>query len=253
MVRRRRVPRRGRRALLGAPLDGAGVVNLEGPVGPGGAVRSPGAVTLTQAPAALDALRPAGIVAAGLANNHAADAGPDGPRRTAEALRGRGVQPFGGAAGSAVLSFGATTVSLSAFTLPAPPMALPEADLRVVSLHDVDQPALLAAAVDAALDAGAQVVVVQGSHAVGRVERRRGAVVAWGLGDLAFACDCTDSTDGLVLRIELGTDPPVASVIPVAVGRPGAPAALHPAPDRVYDRLEALGSSLFRAGASAAL
>ncbi len=68
----------GRGALTGIPaiVGGApGIVNLEGPVGDGGARGEP--LRLTHARGALAELRAAGVAAAGIANNHARDAGPD--------------------------------------------------------------------------------------------------------------------------------------------------------------------------------
>lgn len=110
------------------------------------------------------------------------------------------------------------------------------------------------AAVEAALAAGATVVAAHGTHQLARVERRGRAVIAWGLGNLAFACACTDETDGLLLRVELDADGAAlrAAVVPVDAGLRGE--AVRPAREAalVFDLLESLGSSpLTRAKARA--
>ena len=102
------------------------------------------------------------------------------------------------------------------------------------------------AAVDLALAAGADVVAAHGTHAVGPVERRGGAVIAWGLGNLAFNCVCTTETDGLLLHVDRGR----ADVWPIRAGMMAAPAHLATDPEAVYDLLTAIGSTpLTRHGA----
>ena len=62
------------------------------------------------------------------------------------------------------------------------------------------------------VDAGARAVLGHGPHTIQGVERRRGAVIAYSLGNLAFACRCTDVTDSLLLRFTLGDDGSVSTV-----------------------------------------
>ncbi len=75
-------------------------------------------------------------------------------------------------------------------------------------------------------------------------------MIAWGLGNLAFACDCTRESEALLLDVEVsaaGAGP--AQVIPIAAGLGGAPAAAAPDAASIFDLLEALGSpALSRAG-----
>ena len=84
------------------------------------------------------------------------------------------------------------------------------------------------------------------------MERRGQTVIAWGLGNLAFACDCTRESEGIVLELELVSGE--ARVRPIHAGLLGAPAAPSPDPAGVYDLLTAIGSPcLDRRGATAVL
>lgn len=243
-------------AILGGA---AGIVNLEGPVGEGaGGARIEGARVWLANPVAAPAwLRAQGIVAASIANNHAGDAGPDGLAQTAARLRAGGVHPAGGPAGAARFTVGGTVVTFLAHEAEEPGLhdALAtglregEGTFRAVALHVsgarsyLPSPALRGA-VDGAIAGGADVVVVHGSHVLGPVERRGGAVVAWGLGNLLFDCVCTTETEALVLRVALGPHGPgVAEVVPVTAGLGGL--GVTPAADAagVFDLLDALESS----------
>ncbi len=236
----------GDRALPALPLFGAGVVNLEGPVGQGPFT----AERLVNASVA--SLPDAGVQVAWVENNHADDDGEAGRERTRDALKASGVA----AAGVAVVpmnglkvvfmgvdvSKGVFAAELKAaraqgdvlvvgFHVTAPPLLLPPADLEV--------------AVELALAAGATVVVAHGSHAVARVERRGAAVIAWGLGNLAFACECTKERDGLVLEVELDTAGHAgpAWAVPVTAGLAGATPSLSEQPGLMFELLASLGSA----------
>lgn len=236
----------GDRALPALPLVGAGVVNLEGPVGPG--PFTPERLMNTS----VASLPDAGVQVAWVENNHADDDGEAGRERTRAALEQVGVA----AAGVTVVpmsglkvvfvgvdvSKGVFAAELKAaralgdvlvvgFHVTAPPLLLPPADLEV--------------AVGLALDAGATVVVAHGSHAVARVERRGGAVIAWGLGNLSFACRCTNERDGLVLEVELDTAGRVgpAWAVPVTAGLEGGEPALSAQPALMFELLGSLGSA----------
>ena len=104
-----------------------------------------------------------------------------------------------------------------------------------------------------AIEAGAKIVVAHGRHAIGPVERRGHLVVAWGLGNLVFACDCTNEREGLVLEMVLRDgDIYSASVIPMEVGLQGEPARVSADPNGVFDLLEGIGSvKLVRQGRKA--
>lgn len=226
------------------------VVNLEGPLGDGAAASS--AARLVNAPGTAKALARAGVRVASVENNHANDLGAAGRAATRAALLAAGVQPAGVArlGDVAVVALDLTEVhdltGLAARlrTLRANASAL------VVTVHVTAPPSYLPtreleAFVDTALAAGASVVAAQGTHALARVERRGDAVIAWGLGNVAFACACTDESDGLLLRVELDAQGRVtrATVVPIDAGLRGAP--VRPAKDAALtlELLESLGSS----------
>jgi poly-gamma-glutamate capsule biosynthesis protein CapA/YwtB (metallophosphatase superfamily) len=244
-------------SALAPQLEGAaGIVNLEGPVAPSPAPGDAG-LRLFNSAGALRQLTEAGVRVAGIANNHAGDAGPGGPIQTRRALEQAGILP----AGPAVLELKGLRVAVTAndLTAGAPPDL--EAELRkarrsadvLVSTFHVTGPSLylpskeLKAAVEIAARAGAQVIASHGTHAVGPVERRGGTVIAWGLGNLVFNCDCTDERDGLVLRVRVSRAGVVsADAIPVRAGLHGEAAAAAPDAPQLLDLLEGLGSHLLQ-------
>lgn len=247
-------------APLAAAMTGAaGVINLEGPIddrGREGVTREAGGIKLFNGTGTGAALRAAGIAAAGLANNHAGDAGPGGQATTAASLRAAGVQAFGGAAGVVTIERGGLRVALAGFDLgPGVPddlrPRLAEAramgDVLAVGFHTTGPPLYLPepplrAAAEMALEAGAAVVVAHGSHSLAGAELRGRAVVAWGLGNVVFACDCTDEREALALRVRLSRDGVEdAALVPIDAGLRGAPAAPAADPDPVLDLLQALG------------
>ncbi len=233
------------RAMVG---DAVGVVNLEGPVavGAGGAVTDNTGITLTNPEGAGAFLAGQGIVAVSFVNNHADDLGPEGRARTLATLAAAGV-----AVAAPIAHFGVGTkqVTLLSYTVEGADLPALSADVRaatdvsVVSLHVTGPPSYLPtpalrAAVDAVVSAGADIVVAHGTHAIGPVERRGNAVIAWGLGNLLFDCDCTDGADALVLRVELGTEL-LAEILPVRAGMYGAPARVPP-DDGILDLVDAI-------------
>lgn len=239
---------------------GAGVVNLEGPVAEGGRIFN--------APGALPQLRALGVRAVGIANNHALDVGPDGPSRTADAARATGLTPFGGPAGAAILVIGGKRIALTAhdLALGVPPhladelaAARQQADVLIATFHVtgaatyLPRPELREAA-EVALAAGAQVVVAHGTHALGPLERRGNALIAWGLGNVAFACDCTDARDAFLLALTLDGPHLEAEILPIDAGLRGQPARPASDPAGLFDLLEAVGTpALERHGPSARL
>jgi hypothetical protein len=236
----------GDKVLPALPLFGAGVVNLEGPVAPGPFT----AERLTNASVA--SLPDAGVRVAWVENNHADDDGEPGRERTKAALEAAGVA----AAGVTVVPLNGLRVvfmgvdvqnGVFAAELDA---ARAQGDVLVVGFHVTAPPLLLPppeleVAVDLALKHGAGVIVAHGSHAVARVERREGAIIAWGLGNLAFACDCTKENDGLVLEVELDPSgkPGPAWAVPVTAGLQGEAPALSAQPGLIFDLLASLGSA----------
>ena len=192
------------------------------------------------------------MVAAGIVNNHAADGDAAATRSALAAAR---VAPLG----TEVVLLNGLAVVLSAHDLTGGvPAGLADAlkaarargAVLVVTFHVTGPPSFLPKpeleeAVGLALDAGATVIAAHGTHAVARVERRGGAVIAWGLGNLVFACRCTEETDGLVLRVELDANGRVtrAEAIPIEAGLHGRDAALARDPALALKLLESLGSS----------
>ena len=239
-----------------APLTAGalGVVNLEGPADgltPATWTDPDGRVHLHNA---AHRVTPAlGLLAVGVQNNHRADAvDPDAVDR---ALLADGVQPLGGA----VLRLGSLRVALLQVDL-APDLPADfadrardlraHADTLVVGFH-VRGPASylpgpsLRAAVTAAEAAGARVIVAHGTHALGPFERRGDTVVAWGLGNVAMACACTEETDAALLRVRFTRDGAVESarMLPIHAGLRGEPATPAPDPAAIYDLLQAIGST----------
>lgn len=226
----------------------AGVVNLEGPVlqGAGYAHIDGERVTLGNPATTGALLRDAGVVAASVMNNHRADGdtGATVARLEAAGLAVAGPSP-------ATLEVGGARVVVFAHDLEDP--GVPEAvtrelagtdGLRVESFHVTGPPSYLptpalAAAVEAAVNGGADVVVAHGTHAIGPVERRGDTVIAWGLGNLLFDCPCTREDEALVLRVSLAPGHP-AEIIPIRAGLDGAPATGSPDPEGVLDLVAAL-------------
>ena len=237
-----------RGSLEGLGLSGGGVVNLEGPIadGPGGAVQRETGIQLTNPIGSGGWLAAQGVVAAGVVNNHADDLGEEGARRTRDALRLAGVAAVGP---RAQVRFGDVPVTLLAYRVEEGIPAGMAEDLAgagewsVVGFHVDGPPSLLprpalVAAVDAAVNGGADVVVAHGTHALGGVERRGGAIVAWGLGNLVFDCPCTDGRDAIVLEVTFEPGLP-ARVLPIRAGLGGESPV--PGDAGVLDLIDALG------------
>lgn len=236
---------RGGAALEDLALDGPLIVNLEGPIAT--QPRASSASALFNPPDSAARLKSANVIAAGVDNNHAMDDGAAGLERTRASLQEHELAPLGSAsiAGVALLQ-----VDLSAgvpadlearlsrlrptivlFHVLAPPLYLPEPSLR--------------RAVELAVTSGAQAVLSQGSHAVGAVERRGATVIAWGLGNLAFDCDCTTEDEGLLVRLELRAGTVTrATAVPVRAGLHGQHARLLDDASTDLSLLESLGSVL---------
>jgi poly-gamma-glutamate capsule biosynthesis protein CapA/YwtB (metallophosphatase superfamily) len=248
-------------ALAPATKGALGVVNLEGAFSESPSQLQPdaGKVLLFQHPRVVKRLAEAGVAVASVANNHALDAGPDGPSRARLMLQAAGV--LAADATPARLERGGLSVAVLAVDLstggPADfaqqlKSARSAAEVLVVSLHVSGPSRFLPtpatrAAVDAALGAGAAVVAVHGTHSLGPVERRGAAVVLWGLGNLAFDCRCTDESQSMVVRVALSkAGAGEATVIPVRAGLNGKPVALEADARETLSLLKRLGSSPLR-------
>jgi poly-gamma-glutamate capsule biosynthesis protein CapA/YwtB (metallophosphatase superfamily) len=232
----------------------AGVVNLEGPVAPSQPAGE--GLKLFNAPGALSELHSLGVIAVGIANNHAHDTGEQGPTQTLRAVTDAGFHAAGGPAGPALLEVNGLKIAVSAHDLEhGVPRELSRelaearvhADRLVATFH-VTGPASylptkeLRAAVEVALAAGADVVIAHGSHMLGPLERRGRAVIAWGLGNVVFACDCTDESDALLLELSFTSDRTLAWAVPIDAGLRGGPAQLSSDSKGTFDLLVGLGS-----------
>jgi poly-gamma-glutamate synthesis protein (capsule biosynthesis protein) len=120
-------------------------------------------------------------------------------------------------------------VLIATFHVTGSPSYLPRPELRL--------------AVETAYKAGATVIAAHGTHVVGPVERREHAVIAWGLGNVAFACDCTNESDAILLRLRVRSGDVVkAEVLPIRAGLNKGPAGPSQDANGVFDLLEAIGS-----------
>jgi hypothetical protein len=167
------------------------------------------------------------------------------------------LQAAGGPAGPAFLTLSGVRIAVTAHDLtrgvPAGlaadlTAARGSADVLIATFHVTSEPLYLPRpelrrAVEIALAAGATVVAAHGSHEVAPVERRGGAIIAWGLGNLVFGCDCTSEAEGLILEVALDrSGVTAAKLVPIRAGLHGE-AALPSDPRPMKELLEALGSA----------
>jgi poly-gamma-glutamate capsule biosynthesis protein CapA/YwtB (metallophosphatase superfamily) len=241
--------------IAGMVQGAIGIVNLEGPV----AERLPqDELRLWNAPRTLSELTALRIKVAGIANNHASDAGSSGAEQTQKLLRDAGILPSGGTAGPALLRVNDLSIAVTAHDLTQGVPAGLEADLAsarrqadvlIATFHVTGPPSYLPRpelrrAVEIAYHAGASVIAAHGTHALGPVERRPHAVIAWGLGNVAFACDCTQEEDAMLLRVTVQREKVGnAQIMPLQAGIDNRRAEPAPDPGGIFDLLEAIGSN----------
>jgi hypothetical protein len=243
--------------ISGIVQGAAGIVNLEGPVAPRLVAKekpAKGKLRLWNAPQALDELSTLNVRVAGIANNHAGDAGNNGPQQSAKRLREKGFVTAGGPAGVALLQVNGVYIAVTAHDLtqglPANlavelAAARGQADVLIATFHVSGPPSYLPRpelrrAVEIAYQAGASVIAAH-------------AVIAWGLGNVAFACDCTREQDAILLRVRVGTSGAVqADVFPIQAGLNNRPALPSQDAKGVFDLLEAIGSNKLQRNASSA-
>ena len=252
-------------AELKALVDGRlGVVNLEGPIVAPDTLTTPEDIRLRLAndAAGLANLSSIGAKMVSIANNHQADYGQDGWESTQRYLGEANLNAVGSDEGLVVKTVSDFEVGFLGFylttdLLPRLPNILKEArarcDILVCSFHVLAPPTYLPVpelreAVDMAIDAGAKIIVAHGTHMVGPVERRGDTVIAWGLGNLIFNCDCTAEHEGLLLNFDLAeVDGTVtvgeAEIIPIEAGLMDKPVRILKQSSQVLDLLESLGSS----------
>jgi len=251
--------------ISGMVQGAAGIVNLEGPAAMRPQLKA-GSLRLWNAPAALPEISALNVKVAGIANNHAGDAGAGGEQRSAANLRERGIAPAGGPAGAAFFEVNGLVIAVTAHDLMhGVPTNLAEdlaaarrqaviggvarpVDLLIATFHVTGPPSYLPRpelrlAVETAYRAGATVIAAHGTHVVGPVERREHAVIAWGLGNVAFACDCTNEQDAILLRVRVAPGEVLkAEVVPIRAGLNKKPAGPSQDANGVFDLLEAIGS-----------
>lgn len=241
--------------IAGMVQGATGIVNLEGPV----TERLPqDRLRLWNAPRTLSELSALKIRVAGIANNHASDAGSSGADQTRERLRDAGILAAGGSAGPAVFRANDLAIAVTAqdLTLGVPASleaeltsARRQADVLIATFHVTGPPSYLPRpelrrAVEIAYRAGANLIVAHGTHALGPVERRPHALIAWGLGNVAFACECTQEEDAMLLRVTVQRDKVVgAQILPLRAGINSRRAEPASDPGAIFDLLEAIGSN----------
>ena len=241
--------------ISGMVPGSAGIINLEGAVA---TAPQSDKFVLWNSPQVVSELSDIGVRVAGIANNHAADLDPNGMQRSAEILRTLGFLPVGGPAGAALLKINGVSIAITAHDLTnGVPQSLQadlvaarrQADLLIATFHVTGPVSYLPRpelrrAVDIAYAAGAKVIAAHGTHALGPLERRGDTVIAWGLGNVAFACDCTDEEDAILLRIRVQPGKVIAAdVLPLRAGLNNRPAQPSADPEGVFDLLEAIDSA----------
>ena len=236
-----------------------GIVNLEGPIAPGApyARVEGGRIVLRNQREAADVLRRAGVRVASLANNHALDVGVRGRASSQHALSAAGIQAVFGDE-HAELELAGRRARIEAFDLSAGVPKDLARELRaatgggalaIVLFHTSGPPSYLPTrelqhAVELAIAAGARVIAATGSHALARIERRGNALIAWGLGNLAFDCPCSQEDEALILRVQVRADGTLgAEAIPIRAGLSGKPAAQAPQARELITLLNALGGA----------
>jgi len=250
-------------SLLRGPLRALrelpGIVNLEGPIAAGApyAQLDGDRIVLRNQLHAPHLLRRAGVRVASLSNNHALDLGASGRARSRDALAGAGIQAAFGDA-HAELELAGRRARIAAFDLSAGvpsdlahglKVATRGSALTIALFHTSGPPSYLPSrelqqAVELALGAGVRVIAATGSHAVARVERRGQALIAWGLGNLAFDCPCSTEDEALILRVQVRADGTLdGEAIPIRVGLSGAPAEPAPQAAELITLLNALGGA----------
>ncbi|HLL55373.1 MAG TPA: CapA family protein [Myxococcaceae bacterium] len=181
------------------------------------------------------------VDAVSLANNHALDQGEAGLAETVSLLRARGIHAATPTL-DAELERKGRKVRLIARELREPWSPEDEAALEarvrrarqtgpvLVSLHWGEAGALLPTGDQRRLagkliDAGATAVLGHGPHTPQGIERRGRGVIAYSLGNLAFACRCTSERDAYVLRFRIDADGGAVDVeaVPLQAGLREAP------------------------------
>jgi poly-gamma-glutamate capsule biosynthesis protein CapA/YwtB (metallophosphatase superfamily) len=234
-----------------------GFVNLEGIVVEGAGPSSE--QRLVNDRTVLSTLTRAGVRLVSIANNHAYDNGPEGIARTAALVTGAGITAIGVSSEPTLRVIDGVRIAWIAWDLSR---GLPSnaaaslaraaelAPARVLSLHVsapplyTPPPAALREAVRLAVEREVSVVVAHGTHTIAPITRERRTLIAWGLGNAVFHCDCSRETEGLLLRVELAQDGATrAQVAPLEAGLDGRALVFGGAEGASFQLLRAIGVS----------
>lgn len=244
-------------------LPGQGFVNLEGPIaqGPGwSAGPNPSEVKLRNHPKAITWMTKSGILGATLLNNHQRDTGPTGTQKSASFLRAANLLPISSAQEPNSSQYGPwrlvsaylgnhQSVGLSPDDLQTMAKYKTQGSTLVVSLHIDAPPSHLPSprvrhAVQTLRASGADVIALHGSHVIGPLTRTKHCLIAWGLGNLSFACPCSQERLGLIVQLRRMPDQSIrAKIIPIAVGSPSHSVRPFDDPHSAFELLKALKSS----------
>lgn len=246
----------------GVGPSGFGIVNLEGAIDEGHeSERVSDKLLLRNSPRVVAALQSAHVVIAGIANNHRDDLGAQAKERTRAVLKAAGIETAD-VASPAYVQSGGFRIATIADLVEEQPLDLrmqitdvrTRADVVLVSLHTLGEPSYFATpaleiTVQRALEAAPDVIVVHGSHWLAKVQRIGTTVVAWGLGNLAFDCDCSERPEGALLELEFGQSArgaklrPTARFVPISPGHRELAARPLADPEPTLQLLQSLGSA----------
>ena len=260
-----------------------GFVNLESPITADGDPQEWKDVVIKGDPALAPALARSGIDVVTMANNHAGDQGDSGLLDTFAAVHaqditvvGAGVDLRHARAGSVVTTDAGPTVAFLGFTdvLPqgypatatspgvSPGRADPaaaydaiaaaadDADFVIVGWHwnfeFKEAPSALERQEGrAAIDAGADVVFAHHPHVLNGVERYRGGLIFYSLGNLVFSGWSGDTAETMIVRASVSTHRINARLIPVLISPEGVPSVATGADaSRILERVRRLSADL---------
>ena len=237
---------------------GIGFINLEGPVGIGPSTkRVDGKWVLRNTHSLPMALKDWKIGAVSTANNHRLDAGEEGVAQTLAQLE-RSAIMVATPTRTARLEIGNKRISMMAADLSLLPVteAFVErleseralSDILIVSYHtgeDTNLPSPhLETGISEAVNANTDIVVAHGSHRLGPVRRMGKSIVASGLGNLLFDCDCTHQSEAMVLQITIDANGEISPMIlPITAGLKGGNAQPATEDGGILNFIEALGDT----------
>ncbi|MDH3975923.1 MAG: CapA family protein [Deltaproteobacteria bacterium] len=243
-------------------LGGTGIVNLEGPIHKeSGFQYEDGKWTIVNPLNSGFFLKEANVKVVSVSNNHDEDVGVAGRIFTEKSLKDAGLLPIGGSNNPETMVKNGFRIVFATYDLSKGrprnltsglAAAKKEGDILIVTFHVTGPPGYLPSkelkeASNIAIRSGADIVASHGSHAIGPVERRGESIIAWGLGNLAFNCECTKEKEGIILQVVIKREkdkaPQIsACAIPIEAGLNGEAAQQATNSEEIIDLLEAIGS-----------